>query len=87
MDNIEFIIIGVCVIAGFNIYINLLLIISKSFSIQQKFLQMAFIWFIPIVGSLVVYYFINDSDNDQGKPPGGYGNSLLGVGCAGAGDS
>lgn len=75
-EYLLYIIIGIC---SFNLYINIKLLLSNLFDKTQKIMQSLIIWLLPLVGGLVVLYFIND--DDQGPPrnrkKGNYANDSM----------
>lgn len=54
------------VLVAFNLYVNIKLLLSDALTGFQKAAQTLILWFIPVIGGLIVLYF---SDEPDPPPP------------------
>lgn len=81
MSNITFY--SLIVLAGFNIFVNLRLLLSPLFSRFQKISLSIIIWVLPVLGGAFVYYLETDTDRDPPPPGAGPGSNYGGDSMAG----
>lgn len=60
MNKVLITILAVLII--FNMFVNIKLLRSSAFTWQQKIYQALFIWFLPVLGAVVVQYFLREAE-------------------------
>ena len=66
--NTVAIILGIFLIAGYQVYVSWRMSRSTAYSKRQKSLQVAMIWLIPIVGAAIVHWFASNGLQPYPQP-------------------
>jgi len=72
MEHIEVIIVAVALIAVYQLWVSVELVRSALYEPVQRWLQLAVIWFIPVVGAVVVQSMMRSEGKSPFKPEKGY---------------
>ena len=72
MEQIHIVIGAVAVIGAYQIWVSTELFRSSMYERTQKWLQLALIWLVPIVGAVVVQSMMKSDGKPRYKPEKGY---------------
>lgn len=62
----DLIIASILAVIVFNIYVTVRVLLKTEFNQFQKIVQNVIIWIIPILGALLIFFFIRDDEKPKG---------------------